>query len=159
MHGSPKCSTFMRSATEFITTKWQLMRPLTNLVSKYPLTTGSLLLMLACFSIFAEKRYSCSHDILQGKLPDATILPKMHILEDHVVPWMRRWHIGAGLMGEQEAESIHAHFHRLENQYSGIVNPLDKLRYIVNEHNIETTPGLNCLRPTAKVYKKRPRDD
>ena len=135
------------------------MRPLTNLVSKYPLTTGSLLLMLACFSIYAEKDIAAFMAFYRANFPDATILPKMHILEDHVVPWMRRWHIGAGLMGEQGAESIHAHFHRLENQYSGIVNPLDKLRYIVNEHNIETTPGLNCLRPTAKVYKKRPRDD
>ena len=42
------------------------------------------------------------------KSPQASILPKMHILEDHVVPWMRRWRIGAGLMGEQGAESIHA---------------------------------------------------
>lgn len=38
--------------------------------------------------------------------PTATILPKMHILEDHVIPWMQRWHIGARLMGEQGAESI-----------------------------------------------------
>ena len=42
--------------------------------------------------------------------PNATILPKMHILEDHVVEWMKRWKIGAGLMGEQGAESIHAHY-------------------------------------------------
>ena len=62
-------------------------------------------------------------------------------------------------MGEQGAESIHAHLHRLENQYLGIVNPLDKLKYVVNEHNVETTPRLNSLRPAARTYRKRPRDD
>ena len=46
--------------------------------------------------------------------PDATILPKMHIMEDHVNPWLKQWHIGAGLMGEQGAESIHAHLMKLE---------------------------------------------
>ena len=39
-------------------------------------------------------------------------------------------------MGEQGAESIHAHLSRLEHQYNGIVNPLDRLRYVVNEHNL-----------------------
>lgn len=33
----------------------------------------------------------------------------MHMLEEHVVPWLRMWHVGFGLMGEQGAESIHAY--------------------------------------------------
>ena len=40
--------------------------------------------------------------------PQATVLLKMHILEDHTVPWMRQWHLASGLMGEQGAESMHA---------------------------------------------------
>ena len=48
--------------------------------------------------------------------PKASILPKMHILEDHVVPWIEKWRVGTGLMGEQGAESIHAHIGRLEDQ-------------------------------------------
>ena len=91
--------------------------------------------------------------------PNATILPKMHILEDHVVEWMKRWKIGAGLMGEQGAESIHAHIGRLETTYCGIVNPLQKLRYVFNEHNLESAPGLNDLQPAQKQYKKRPREE
>ena len=42
--------------------------------------------------------------------PEATVLPKMHFLEEHVVPWLKKWKIGFGLMGEQGAESIHAYF-------------------------------------------------
>ncbi len=45
----------------------------------------------------------------------ATILPKMHLLEDHMAEWLKRFHLGAGFMGEQGAESIHAHLNRLEN--------------------------------------------
>ena len=71
----------------------------------------------------------------------------MHILEDHVIPWLRQWHMGAGLRGEQGAESIHTHISKLETQYHSIINTLDWLKYIVEEYtcNIESTPGLNSL--------------
>ena len=39
--------------------------------------------------------------------PAATVTPKMHMLEEHTVPFLRRWHIRFGFMGEQGAESIH----------------------------------------------------
>ena len=57
-------------------------------------------------------------------------------------------------MGEQGAESIHSHLSRLEDQYSRIVNPLDRLWYIVNEHNLESTPRLNTLQPPPKKRRK-----
>ena len=91
--------------------------------------------------------------------PQATVLPKMHILEDHTIPWLRRWHLGAGLMGEQGAESIHAHMGGLEAQYHGIVNPLDRLKYIVVEQNLESAPTLNSVKPKPKLYRKRKRED
>ena len=40
--------------------------------------------------------------------PLATVLPKMNFLEYHVVPWLNKWRIGLGFMGEQGAKSIHA---------------------------------------------------
>ena len=48
---------------------------------------------------------------------------------------------------------------RLETTYCGIVNPLQKLRYVFNEHNLESAPGLNDLQPAQKQYKKRPREE
>ena len=86
--------------------------------------------------------------------PGSTVLPKMHILEDHVVPFIRKWKIAAGLMGEQGAESIHAHLNRMERDYSGIVNELDRLAFIFKQHNLDSSPMLNSLRPAAKKYKK-----
>ena len=79
----------------------------------------------------------------------------MHFLEDHIVPWIRKYSIGAGLMGEQGAESIHAHINRLDKQYNGISNSLNRLSYIVREHNLEASPQLNSLQPPAKKYKKK----
>jgi len=48
----------------------------------------------------------------------ATILLKIHILEDHVIPWFRKLHVGADLMGEQGAESLHTNLHSLEGKYA-----------------------------------------
>ena len=28
--------------------------------------------------------------------PEASVLPKMHMLEAHVVPWLRQWGVGLG---------------------------------------------------------------
>ncbi|KAL5467432.1 hypothetical protein EMCRGX_G031654 [Ephydatia muelleri] len=34
--------------------------------------------------------------------PDASITPKMHLLEDHTLEWARNWHARFGLLGERE---------------------------------------------------------
>ncbi len=72
-----------------------------------------------------------------------------------MTPWIRRWGLGAGLMGEQGAESIHAHLNRLEATFSSILNRVDRLRYIFNTYSLETTPELNSLRPKRKKRKNR----
>ena len=102
-----------------------MRQPLTSWVSSYrrlPTFDEKALLFL-----FTERDIISFLGHYRATFPEATVLPKMHILEDHVVPWMRRWHLGSGLMGEQGVESIHAHMHRLERQYSNIVNPLQQL--------------------------------
>jgi len=83
----------------------------------------------------------------------------MHILEDHAIPWLRRWHLGAGLKGEQGAESIHAHMGRLEAQCHRIVDPLDRLKYIVVEQQWESAPTLNSIKPKPRLYRKRKWED
>ena len=78
----------------------------------------------------------------RATFPKATILPKKHILEDHVIPWMKRWTIGAGLMGEQGAESlsIHPYLMRLERIHQGIPNAVDRLKHIFKQQILETSP-------------------
>jgi hypothetical protein len=85
-----------------------------------------------------------------AEFPWATILPKMHVMEDHTIPWLRNFHIGAGLMGEQGAESIHARMMKLERDFRGIKDELDSLKYIVSEQSLYTAPDL---RPPVKRRK------
>lgn len=104
--------------------------------------------------IFTEQHITEFLEFYRAEFPQATILPKMHILEDHVIPWLTRWHIGAGLMGEQGAESIHAHLMRLERNYQGIANAVDRLKYVFKMHMLETNPSLVSLRPPPSKRMK-----
>ena len=70
------------------------------------------------------------------------ILPKHHLLEDHVCQWINAWHHGMGLHGEQGGESIHRQFRRLEALMCSQRNPLKKLKYVMNEHHISTHPKV-----------------
>lgn len=91
----------------------------------------------------------------RSTFPTATVLPKMHLMEDHMIHWLKKYNLGAGLMGEQGAESIHAHLHRLERTYSGIPNGLQRLKYIFNMYQLETAPTLQTLRPVVKKRKRK----
>jgi len=50
-------------------------------------------------------------------------------------------------MGEQGAESIHAHIMKLE-----------RIRYIMKEHMLESDPSLTCLIPAPKKRKTKTDD-
>ena len=80
----------------------------------------------------------------------ATVTPKLHMLEEHVVPWVKRWKMGFGLLGEQGAESIHASFNSLQRTYSGIPDGLQRLRQIMVEHHLRVAPDNTAARPPVK---------
>lgn len=84
---------------------------------------GKLLLVIVIHALLiillTEKNIQAFLSFYRAKFSWSTILPK--ILEDHVV---RRLHIGAGLMGEQGAESMHARIMKLERDYRGIKDEL-----------------------------------
>jgi hypothetical protein len=61
--------------------------------------------------------------------PHASVTPKMHMLEGHMVLWMRQWTAGFGTMGEQGAESIHANFNGIERSFANMIhNCVDRLQ-------------------------------
>lgn len=94
-------------------------------------------------------------EFYRESFPDASVLPKIHLLEDHMGDWLRRFHLGAGFMGEQGAESIHAHLNRLESTYSNIPNDLSKLKYIFKMYTLETATCLQSLEPPVKTRKRK----
>ena len=87
----------------------------------------------------------------RDKYPNASVLPKMHLLEDHKTTWLRKYHLGAGLMGEQGAESIHAHLNCLEATYSSIPNRLKRLKHIIQS----LPPQPKTPSKTQKAKKRR----
>lgn len=50
----------------------------------------------------------CFMAIFRFELPDATITPKMHILEDHVGDWLATYKVGLGFFSEHGVEVSHA---------------------------------------------------
>ena len=55
--------------------------------------------------------------------PNASITPKLHMVEDymHVVDFIKNWNVGLGMLGEQGAESIHTVFIQLDHTYAKMV--------------------------------------
>ena len=86
--------------------------------------------------------------------PHATVLPKMHMLEEHVLPWLRKWHVGFGLLGEQGIESIHAHFNTLGRTYRSVPEEVARLRLLMKEHLLHTAPEHVAATPKIKRRKR-----
>lgn len=63
--------------------------------------------MLILFSQKLTSTSSCRYTET-ASLMHATITPKLHMLEDHVIPFLTKWGVGLGFLGEHGAESIHA---------------------------------------------------
>ena len=87
----------------------------------------------------------------RASFPSSSISLKMHLLEDHTVPWARRTGTGFGLLGKQGAESIHARFNTLQRTYQCIHNKVDRLLSIVKEHSLSINFTQDCgIYSTAK---------
>ena len=106
---------------------------------------------------FTKQDISTFLEYYWAHFPNATILPKMHIMKDHVIPWLQRWHLEVGQMEQQLAESIHIHIMKLERTYQGIANDMDQLNYIFKEHVLEdcSSIGVTKTPPTKKEEAKR----
>lgn len=86
--------------------------------------------------------------------PSATVLPKMHFMEQHLVPWLEEIGVGLGVMGEQGAESIHASINGIKKSYSNIPDRVQQLHCILQEHHRHICPVLVDQQPKIKKRKK-----
>lgn len=89
----------------------------------------------------------------QENFPEASVLPKMHFMEEHMVPWFRKYDVGLGLMGEQGAESIHASINSVKRAYSNMTDAVQRLICILREHHRQTCPALANQKPQKKRRK------
>ena len=102
---------------------------------------------IICVYVLIEKRIEDFLTFYRQQFVGISITPKLHMIEDHMVDFLRKWRVGCGLLGEQGAESIHIKFNELHRNYSNIRNSVDRLRQVTLEHHRRTSPLLNRYRP------------
>ena len=86
--------------------------------------------------------------------PNATVFPKLHMLEDHIVTFIQLWRVGLGMLGEQGAESIHTRFNQLEWTYASMRNGVERLKSMVAEHFRQVCPDNIVKQPPQKKMKR-----
>lgn len=79
----------------------------------------------------------------RATFPSESVPPKMHLLEDHVTPWIRQWHFGLGFHGEQGGESVHAHLNSLRCDVRGLQDDVAILQSVIRTHWIQTSPSYS----------------
>ena len=82
----------------------------------------------------------------RSKFPEATVTPKLHMLEDHVIPFLQKWRVGFGFHGEQGAESLHALINRI---YGSVQNRVDRLKSVIKEHHLQVSPLYGSVEEVA----------
>ena len=82
--------------------------------------------------------------------PEIKISPKLHMVEDRMIPFLMKWRVGCGFYGEQGGESIHKMFNTMKRNYSNVKKDTDRLKYIMNCHLASTNPNARVTRVEKK---------
>ena len=90
-----------------------------------------------------------------AKWPQGSVPPKLHMMEDHAIPFLQKWGAGFGFYGEQGGESIHHEFNKLKIIYQSIPLPTIRLKSILKSHHLKTNPKNRALRPKIKKRKRK----
>ena len=89
------------------------------------------------------------------RLAEKRVTPKLRILEEHIIPWIRKWGVGVGFHSEQGAESIHALFNSLLRTYASTHNPTQRMDRVMREHYLKNSPQNIASIPAIKRRKKK----
>ena len=115
--------------------------------------TADINITIYLFTHLLEAKIKEFMTYYRESFPTATVIPKMHMLEEHVVPWLKEWHLGFGMMGEQGAESIHAYFNRLGKMYDVMPDRVQRLKHKMKEHLLHVAPANVDAKPPIKKRK------
>ena len=91
-------------------------------------------------------------------MPTVSTTAKLHMLKDHVMPWVWRWKIGLGFHCEQGAESIHARFNSMQRTYANVRNGTERLKAIVKEPSMSVLPYVAENRSELEKRKAANKD-
>ena len=87
---------------------------------------------------------------IRGSFPHMSITPKLHIMEDHVCPFLRKGHMGLGFYGEQGIEGIHSDFNKQIPRFRQVLEHDVRLRQLILNHHVKTSPKLVQRVPVSK---------
>lgn len=104
--------------------------------------------MIPCFIGLKIKKFLAFY---RDSFPHATVLPKMHLLEEHLIPFLEEFGVGLGFLGEQGAEGIHARFNNIQ-RHVNMANRVQRLESIMTEHYQQICPQNVSKIPEKKVY-------
>ena len=76
-----------------------------------------------------------------------TFPPKLHMLEDHVIPFIRKCRFLLGVFGEQGGESIHHEFKLFENTNISVKPASTRLEKMLEQHYLVVNPKGRELIP------------
>ncbi|XP_070544697.1 uncharacterized protein [Ptychodera flava] len=94
-----------------------------------------------------ENNIDCLMAFYREEFPSARVSPKMHILEDHTVPWIRRWGFGCGFHGEQGGEHVHSDLNNIRYNIRGLRDDLEIARCLMKEHWTQVSPLTQKYKP------------
>ena len=75
------------------------------------------------------------------------------MLQDHVIEFLSKWHVGLGYLGEQGGESLHNAFNKLRVTYNTVKRDTERLMYMTNQHLLSCHPQASLIQP-ARVPRK-----
>ncbi|XP_065652982.1 uncharacterized protein LOC124812446 isoform X2 [Hydra vulgaris] len=120
-----------------------------------------------CYFIFSSKNTMTTEklnllkknieDLMQyfrATFPEISVTPKLHMLEHHAVPFLKKWGAGFGYNSEQGGESVHMEFNKLKTVYQSIPCPTMQLKSILKCHHQKTNPENMRLRPCLNERKR-----
>lgn len=115
----------------------------------YATSLSPCLYSLADAIPFSEDAIQAFLSYYRRVFPEASITVKLHMLEEHLVPFLKRWNgVGFGIMAEQGAESIHHEFNTLMRRYLNIPDRVQRLHCVLQEHFLRCCPSNRDGRPS-----------
>uniref|UniRef100_A0A1X7V868 Uncharacterized protein n=1 Tax=Amphimedon queenslandica TaxID=400682 RepID=A0A1X7V868_AMPQE len=102
-----------------------------------------------------EVAIDCFVAYYRATFSKATFTPKLHMLEDHMIPWIKLWNTGCGLMGEQGAESLHAKFNSTERAYNNMRDRVERMKVLLQNHLLQVKPLSQSLVPAPRQKGKK----
>ena len=106
------------------------------------------------FCFFTDNDIQKCAAFYRGKFPEETFPPKFHTLQDHVVPFIKKWKFPLGFFGEQGGESIHHEFKLFEQTNISVKPALERLKKMLEpRHYVLVSPKGRELIPEKGICK------